>query len=395
MPHEALRDPLEAERLRIDEVDERLITLIAERKRISEQIQATRLCAGGSRTDTKREMHVITRYAEVLGPAGRDIALSLLALARGRLPQRNPDLPAVYLGPAGSFSDLARQQLCGPDAPSLALDSLTAVWEAVCQGRAGLGVVPVENTTAGPVTEIMDALALGPEMSIVGEIRLPIDLVLASAHRVQTDKIRTIHTHPHAYAQCASWLAQHVPHARFVPAASTAAGARHVADGADDTEAAICSPVAATRVGLYPLAHGLTGTPAPVTRFLQITRAALPQPPTGQDLTTFVIPARRFSLLTALRAFAEFGIHLHNLHARRVDPSGYLWIDCTGHQHQPPLRDALDRLGGGHIRVLGSYPRITPAPAAHHMRPQTSSRSALSVSHAASTSEGWSSVQKG
>lgn len=363
MTSERSPDAADAGRLRIDEVDERLIALITERKTISERIQAACLSAGGIRTDTKREMSVIARYAEALGPAGRNIALSLLKLTRRPLPQCPPDLPAAYLGPAGSFSDLAQQQLSDPGTPRIALDSLTNVLNAVHQGRTSLATVPLENTIAGPVTEIMDALALGQETSIVREIRLPVILVLATARPTRTDEIRTITTHPHAYAQSASWLAQHLPHARLIPAASTAAGARHIAESADDTQAAICSPAAATRLNLHLLAYGLTGTPPAVTRFLHITRPALSQPPTGHDLTTVVIPIHRPSPLTALRTFAEFGIQLDNLHVRATESSGYLWIDCAGHQHQPPLCEALDRLGAGHIRILGSYPRSAPAPA--------------------------------
>ncbi|MET9708483.1 chorismate mutase [Streptomyces griseus] len=359
MVHQPLPSGQHRRRSLIDDMDARLIRLIGERRAVSEAIQNDRLAEGGTRTDTGREMHIISRYHEAFGPTGRDIALSLLRLSRGELtPVGRSSALDAFLGPADSYSGVAHRQFADSGGPTLLLDSAADVLDAVRRGRAGTGTVPVHNTTAGPVTEVMDALALESPLSITGERRLPVALVLATAQPVPANAVRTVHTHPHAYAQCASWFAAHLPEARCTPAPSTAAGAEMVAQEGDPSRAALCAPATAERLGLHPVTDNLTGLPPAVTRFLRVTRASPPQPPTGRDLTTLVVPLDHVSLLTAVRTLTASGVHVQDLHAGGRDPDGYLWIDVAGHRDQAPLDRALARLQreSDRIRILGSYP---------------------------------------
>ncbi|MGW2277829.1 chorismate mutase [Streptomyces sp. NPDC001770] len=346
----------------IDDMDARLIRLINERRTVSEEIQNERLAEGGTRTDTGREMYVISRYHEAFGPPGRDIALSLLRLSRGELlPVGRPSAPDAFLGPTDSYSGVAHRQFAGSGGPVLLLDSATDVLDAVRRGRAASGTVPVHNTTAGPVAEVMDALALGAPLSVTGERRLPVTLVLATVRPGPPDAVRTVHTHPHAFAQCASWFAARLPGVRCTAAPSTAAGAEAVAREGDASLAALCSPATAKRLGLHPLADNLTGTPPAVTRFLRVVRAAPSRPPTGRDLTTLVVPASRIPLLTVVRSLAVSGVHVQDLHPGGHHPDGYLWMDVAGHRDQAPLGEALDRLRreSDRVRILGSYPEAS------------------------------------
>ncbi|MDF0374375.1 chorismate mutase [Streptomyces sp. KA12] len=346
----------------IDDVDARLIRLIGKRRTVSEEIGNDRLAAGGTRTDTAREMDVISRFHEAFGPPGRDIALSLLRLSRGEPPPvGRSSAPDAFLGPADSYSGVAHRQFAGSGGPVLLLDSATDVLDAVRRGRAGSGTVAVHNTGAGPVAEVMDALALGAPLSITGERRVPVALVLATVRPGPPVTVRTVHTHPHAYAQCASWFAAHLPGVRCAAAPSTAAGAETVAREGDASRAALCAPGTAERLGLHPLAGELTGTPPAVTRFLRVVRAAPPVPPTGRDLTTLVAPADRVPLLTVVRSLTASGVHVQDLYPGGRHPDGYLWIDVAGHRDQAPLAEAIDRLRreSDRIRVLGSYPRAS------------------------------------
>ncbi|GGY99249.1 hypothetical protein CP967_04255 [Streptomyces nitrosporeus] len=342
----------------IDDVDTRLIRLIGKRRAVSEEVRNDRLAEGGTRTDTGWEMHVISRYHEAFGSPGRDIALGLLRLSQGEPPTGRPSAPDAFLGPADSYSGVAHRQFAGSGGPVLLMDSAADVLDAVGRGRAGSGTVPVHNTTAGPVVEVMDALALGAPLSVIGERRLPVTLVLATVRPGPPDGVRVVRTHPHAYAQCASWFAAHLPGARCAAAPSTAAGAETVAREGDASRAALCAPATAERLGLHPVGGNLTGTPPAVTRFLRVVRVAPPRPPTGRDLTTLVVPADRVPLLTVVRSLAASGVHVQDLHPGGRHPDGYLWIDVAGHRDQAPLGEALERLRreSDRVRVLGSYP---------------------------------------
>ncbi|MGW2232087.1 chorismate mutase, partial [Streptomyces formicae] len=88
MPYEENSGDEEAAlaRRRLDQLDQQIIRVVKERVSFSALVQSTRIAHGGCRTDSTRENVVIGRYLDGLGPAGRDIGLSLLRLCRGRDP---------------------------------------------------------------------------------------------------------------------------------------------------------------------------------------------------------------------------------------------------------------------------------------------------------------------
>ena len=154
-----------------------------------------------------------------------------------------------------------------------------------------------------------------------------------------------------------------MPSARFVAAASTADGARTVAEGAAD--AAIAAPLAAERYRLQVLADDVADHPGAVTRFVVVTRPGPPPPPTGADRTTamaFIADDHPGALLELLTEFAVRGVNLTRIESR---PTGvglgryYFSIDAEGHVAQARVAEALAaiRRECADVRFLGSYPR--------------------------------------
>ena len=174
----------------------------------------------------------------------------------------------AYLGGRGSFSEEACQRFL-PTCDLMPLPDFEAVAMAVCHGSADVGVLPIQNSIAGPIDAVRVLLA-HPELRTIGEEQLDIRLHLLAAEGTSIGAIRTVASHKAALKQCAAFLAMHKFSA--VAAPSTAEAARQVAEGDDRSRAAIASEAAADAYGLIILQHDLQGEGANITRFAIVER---------------------------------------------------------------------------------------------------------------------------
>ncbi|MDQ1698136.1 MAG: prephenate dehydratase [Frankiaceae bacterium] len=291
-----------------------------------------------------------------------------------------PGLPPpryAYLGPEGTFSEAALRTLPAADrAEHLACVSVADALDAVRRGDAAGAVVPLENSVEGSVAETLDELAGGELLQIVREILVHVSFALMARPGTNLAEVETVTTMPHAEAQVRGWLRRELPHARFVPAPSTADGARAVAAGTAD--AAVAAPLAAERYRLSVLAEDIADSPGAVTRFVLAAKPGPPPPPTGADRTTvmaFIAEDHPGALLELLTEFAVRGVNLTRIESR---PTGvglgryYFSIDAEGHVSQARVAEALAaiRRECADVRFLGSYPRADGVPATE--RPGTS-----------------------
>ena len=148
------------------------------------------------------------------------------------------------------------------------LATLRDVVLSVQEGRVERALAPVENALEGGVDPVLDTLALeAPDVALIGEVLQPVSYCLAAGRELALSEITVVRSHPQALGQCKRWLAEHVPDAAVVPAASTADAVREVAGEPDGTWAAIGPRLAARRYGAVMLAEDLEDDPGNVTRF--------------------------------------------------------------------------------------------------------------------------------
>ncbi|MFI8520333.1 prephenate dehydratase [Streptomyces sp. NPDC085481] len=272
----------------------------------------------------------------------------------------------AYLGPEGTFTEAALRRLpaYGEGLPRRPYESVPAALDAVRRGHCATAVVPLENSVKGVVPATMDQLAEA-ELHITGEVELAVTFALMAPAGTDLGDVREVFSHPHALAQCGGWLAEHLPGARAVPADSTAAAAREVAQHAGGGAAAIAAPPAAERYGLRILAGGLGRRGGAVTRFVAVSRAWFPPARTARDRTSLVVTTADGgpgALAEVLGLFAERGIEVSRVHAwptgERLGSYRY-FVDVDGHVENPAVRGVLSALGGlgASARFLGSYPR--------------------------------------
>jgi prephenate dehydratase len=273
----------------------------------------------------------------------------------------------AYLGPEGTFAEAALVRLTrsagGPaNGDAVPQASVGAALAAVRAGQCRAALVPMENSVEGSVSATMDGLVDGEPLVIAREVFLEVGFVLAVRAGTRAVDVRSVASHPHALAQCRGRIAELLPHADVVPAASTADAARRVAEG--EYDAAVCAAIAAERYALDALDTDLADHPGAVTRFVLVERPGVLPAPTGSDKTTFtaVIADRTGALLDLLTEIAVRGISLTRIESRptRERLGVYSFsVDCEGHVADARMGDALAALHRlcEEVRFLGSYPR--------------------------------------
>jgi prephenate dehydratase len=220
----------------------------------------------------------------------------------------------------------------------------------------------MENSVEGSVPATMDGLADGDPLVITREVFLPVTMTLVARPGTTLADVRSVASHPHAIAQSARWLADHLPGVAPLPTTSTAAAAAAVAAG--EFDAAVCAPIAAQRYRLSTLVEDISDFPGAVTRFVLVARPGPLPTPTGNDKTSLVavVGDRTGALLELLREFAVRGISLTRIESRptRERLGVYSFsLDCEGHVADRRVGEALAALHRmcDDVRFLGSYPR--------------------------------------
>jgi chorismate mutase/prephenate dehydratase len=256
---------LVALRAAIDAVDEQLHTLLNERARLAQR-------AGISK---HQDGHTVDYYrpereAEVLrqalqrnaGPLRNEEIVRLFReIMSACLAQEEP-LKVAFLGPEGTFTQQAVFTHFGHSVRALALPTVDEVFQEVEAGNADFGIVAIENSSEGTITNTLDRF-LGSPLHICGEVELRIHHCLMGKMDALPRVLRVC-SHSQALAQCRGWLDEHLPDAERVPVASNAEGARRARD--EQGSAAIAGETAAEVYGLNILVREIEDRPDNATR---------------------------------------------------------------------------------------------------------------------------------
>jgi chorismate mutase/prephenate dehydratase len=353
-------DELAALRAEIDSIDDRLLALLQQRAEIVEEVGRRKDALSRPTVyDATREQQILARLAaRGASPLGPDAVRAIFreVIAGCRALQRPTAI--AYLGPEGTFSQMAARQTFGDGALLASQTTIDGVFDAVERGEAVRGVVPIENSTDGSVLPTLRRLMSGP-LRIERSVVVPIVHQLVS-RAGSLAEIREIHSHPQALAQCSGWLQRTLPMARLVPTVSTAAAAEAAAGitGA----AAIASAAAGELYALTVLASGIQDRAENATRFVVIgpdISAA-----TGHDRTilSFGLDDGAGALRRALSVFEDHAINLTRIES--LSDRDRAWqcsfvVEFDGHTNDAVVAEALEALStvGTSVRVLGCYAR--------------------------------------
>jgi prephenate dehydratase len=273
----------------------------------------------------------------------------------------------AYLGPSGTFTEAALRKITTPSDQLVPYANVTAALDAVRNGLAEKALVPIENSIEGVVARTLDELATGAPLIVSAETTIPVSFALMVLPENVDKPITKIATHPHAEAQCRSYIAKNLPGAEMIETPSTAAGAKGLHDG--NYDAAIAAEITAEKYGLKIVAKDIGDNHGAVTRFVVVEKPGKLPAPTGNDRTSlaaFIGIDHAGALLEILTEFAKRDVNLTFIQSR---PTGlelghyHFIIDAEGHINDPRVNDAIEGVRAicEDIRFLGSYPRVGAA----------------------------------
>lgn len=360
----AAQDALSALRGRIDALDAQLLTLLAERARLAQEIGEHKKHLQLNALDAAREGEVLRRLQAMAQTAQHplsagsieDIWRSIMSACRA-LEERER---VAFLGPPGTYSEEAALRFFGEAMQGVPSADIDEVFRSVVSGAADYGVAALENSTEGAIARTLDLLLQAP-LTIIGEVRLSIHHCLLC----QGSAPQMICAHPQALAQCRGWLAQHYPRAQTRAVSSNAEGARLASTDAQC--AAIAGERAARLFNLDIIARNIEDNPGNFTRFIILARPEghFPAAPSGHDCTSLVVgvPNRPGAMVDLLLPLKRHGVSMSRIESRPAHSGhGTKWeyhffIDLVGHACAPPLALALDELraAASFCKVLGSY----------------------------------------
>ena len=239
-------------------------------------------------------------------------------------------------------------------------ESFADAFAAVTKGSAQLAMIPIENSVAGRVPELHHLLPES-DLQIVAEAFHRVRRQLLGLPGARLDGLRTVHSHPHAFAQCREFLRSR--RLRPVAEADTAGAAILVARDGDTARAAIASALAGGLHGLSVLASDIADVSRNITRFLVMAGEPVAVPRDSDAITTFVFQVRNLpgALYKALGGFATNVVNMQKLESYMWDGSftaTQFYCDVAGHPEDSGVAKALEELRffSRSVRILGVYP---------------------------------------
>ena len=267
----------------------------------------------------------------------------------------------AYLGPAGTFTEEAALAY-DSTADLEAFASVHAVAMAVETGMADEGIVPIENSIQGSVSDTLDLLIHDSHLLIRWELVLPVVHYLLVKPGTRPEEVKILYSHPQPLGQCRRFIERCFPKVQTVASLSTASAVQEMM-ASSVPAAAIGTRRAAILYGAEVLASGIQDQATNETRFVVL--APEDHPPTGCDKTSLCFSVREDrpgALCDILKEFAEESINLTKIESRPSKESlgKYIFlVDAEGHRLDPVLSRVLERVRAKtmQFKIFGSYPR--------------------------------------
>ncbi|MFH1103464.1 MAG: 3-deoxy-7-phosphoheptulonate synthase [Actinomycetota bacterium] len=388
MTASAPNDDLESIRQGIDRVDTTILELLGERRAYSMRAARLKGADDSPSRDLLREEDLIAdRITEALdygidaalvNTLWREIIDDSVRVQRHLLGRTETDqrtLTIAIQGIEGSYSWLASRHFFAArgitDPTFVGCVTFADAFTAVRDGRADVGVLPIENTTAGAISEVYDLL-LETELHVIGDIRYRVRHCLLGVAGATVRGLRKVYAHPQAAAQCSNFLAR-LTDCEVIVFGDTALSGKETARVGDPTVGAIASEEAGRLFGLEVLDAGVANRDHNYTRFVVVSPTVADIPAGVPAKTSIVIAVGNHpgGLVDALAVFTAADINLIKLESRPIPdtPTDELfYLDFEGAVDDPKVGGMLGTLASHvhYLKVLGSYPSrdLRPNPAA-------------------------------
>ena len=374
---------LEESRAAIDRIDRELVKLFCERMGVSADVAEYKRSVGKPVYDAARERALLCKISDLAGPEmeehARTLYATIMAISKAYQHERlntssklegmiteaakstSPFFPArakvACQGVEGAYSLKATEKLFScPDVQFY--KTFENVFEAIDKGECHYGVLPIENSTAGSVTQIYDLMSCH-RFYIVRALRLKVDHCLLVKPGTRLEDIKEIVSHQQALSQCAGYIAN-LPGVKATAMPNTAKAAEFVKNTDDKHVAAIANKDCADIYGLEVLAEAIQDNGNNYTRFICISKT--PEIYPGADKTSIIltVPHKPGSLSRLLTQINAMNINLTKLESRPIPGQDFeflFYFDLESPAESPALLRLLGELESisEKFRYLGTY----------------------------------------
>jgi len=369
-------------RAQLDGIDRQLVELFEKRMEVSGQIADYKAKTQIPVYDAKREkqtldavealasdpynkasvrelfgqMMAISRRFQYVKLAGQGMGVNLGFEKIKALPLKG--VRVVYQGVEGSYGHAATLQYFGNQAVIYHVLTFAEAMEEVQEGRADYAVLPIENSSAGAVTDTYDLL-LKYDNYIVAETFLPVSHALLARQEARLDQIRTVFSHPQALMQCSDFLNAQKEW-KQVSLVNTAVAAKKVLEDGDPTQAAVASEIAGKLYGLKILQSSIQNNKHNTTRFMILSNKPVYREDASKVSISFEHFHRIGTLYNMLGHFIFNGVNMVRIQSRPVPDRDWeyrFFIDLEGNLEDAGIQNALSGIAAEarNLRIFGSY----------------------------------------
>ncbi len=340
---------------KIDKIDRELLVLLQERMGLALRSKKFQEATGDTDIETTALERMERMNLDLINRPFSQQLLKTIIEESKRLQNEDRQLVA-FQGEHGAYGDVASRSLV-PNGAYIPCLEFIDVFRGVEEGYLDLGVVPVENSLEGAVTQVNDLLTT-TNLNVIGEVKVDVNHCLLATEATDYREIRVVYSHPQALAQCRDFLMRNKLEPR--PYYDTAGAAKMLARENPKAAAAIASPLCAELYNLDIIKEGIEDGPSNSTRFLLLSR----EPFSGQgDKTSiiFAVAHEAGQLYGVLKLFADAKINLTRISSMplRSDPGNYsFFLDFEGTETDPTVAEVMGRMKEMAISLknLGSYP---------------------------------------
>lgn len=366
----------------IDKIDRQMVELFEKRMEICGEVAEYKINTGKKVLDRERELsklqvlgelahsdfnrHGVTELFQQVMAMSRKLQYQLLEQngVKGRLDFTcvdkidKKDVRVVYQGLEGAYAHQAALEYFGEDVNCFHVERWRDAMEAIKEGSADYAVLPLENSTAGIVSDNYDLLN---EYSnyIVGEKVVYIDHVLMGQTDAEESDIKTVYSHPQALMQCSKFLDEHRKWTQM-SVNNTAVAVKNVKDSADKTKAAIGSKQAAKYYGMKILREGICHGKANSTRFIIVTNQKIFEKNASKISICFEVPHTSGSLYNILSHFIYNDLNMTKIESRPIPEKQWeyhFFVDFDGNLNDSAVKNALRGIKEetANFKILGNY----------------------------------------
>lgn len=367
-------------RKKIDNIDRQLVELFESRMKLSADVAEYKKGTGSPIYDSVREAEKIEAIKEmtkddynklVIG----DLFTQIMTMSRGlqykilntsfnlgfdmvdHLPV-DKNTKVLFYGEKGSYTEQAMKDYFKTDIVAVAMETFEGLVEAINDSQGDYGILPIENSSTGSLSDIYDLLAMYDNY-IIGEHVIKVEHNLWGLPGSKLSDINKVYSHRQGLLQCSDFFKEN-PGLKAIEGTSTAACARKVLEDQDKSQGAIASKVAGEKYGLELLEEKINNDNTNSTRFIIISNKSIYTKNAKRTSICFETPHRSGALYHMLSHLIYNKLNMTRIESRPIPGKAFqyrFFVDIEGTMDDPAVKNALYCIKEEAIdlKILGSF----------------------------------------